>query len=492
MKKAMLRLENVSKSFRGVAALSNINIEFYPGKVNALIGSNGAGKSTLINIITGNLPVSSGTIYVNDKEVHLNSPFDARKLGIAVCPQEIQVFPELTVLENIFMGNEAFVKKDKLNHTDKHDIAVKLLKKLSLDLIPAQKMKNLSLAEKFLIQFARTIVCHPRLIMMDELTDVLTQVESEIVYSIIEELKREQTAVIFITHKVEEALKIADDITILRDGRICQIVKPENTGDSQIETEILGQDKKGHFPRLAVKKGEELLRVEHISNRFLEDISFTLRRGEIIGVAGLVGSGRSSLLRAIVGLDKVEYGRVIITSEKQHSKSGTIHNNIGYMPENRDAQGLFSSLSIAENITMKNLKKISRCHIINGEKQMIESRDAMQSLGMKEEEFEKHILELSGGNKQKILVARNVFSKCNIYVFDEPTKGIDIAGKVEIYNIINELVRRGAGIILVSSDFSELAGMCDRLIIIRKGRMSAQFTQDEITQLRLYISCRDT
>ena len=490
MKESILKLENISKHFLNVAALSNVNIEFYPGEVNALIGSNGAGKSTLINVIAGLIPFSKGKLYFDGRQVQWKSPYEAQKAGVAVCTQEIQVFNHLTIQENLWIGNVR-LEKIRMSHREKKEMTKAVLEKLELSLQPQQKMGQLSLAEKFLLQFARTLLTEPRLIIIDELTDVLTQIECERIYSLIEELKEKKVSVIFITHRLEEAMRIADRLTVLRDGAVIDIIDTKEAQRDRLAQEILGQDRKEYFPKLPVKKGEVLLRVNNISNKFLDHISFTLSRGEILGVAGLVGSGRSSLLKAIVGLDEVETGEIIMENTRLGRYQRKIHESVGYMPENRDSWGLFPNLSIAQNITIKNLKKVKRFCAIRPQMETMVSKDAMDRLGVSWKHLDRKVIYLSGGNKQKLLVARNLFAKCNIYVFDEPTKGIDTSGKVEIYNIINELVRKGAGIILVSSDFSELAGMCDRLLAIKKGRLCAELTQKETTQLRLYTLFRE-
>jgi len=491
MSTAILRLENVSKNFQNVDALSDINVEFHSGNVTALIGGNGAGKSTLIKVISGAFQISQGKIYYNGEEVHFKSPYDSKNFGIIVCSQEIQLFNELTIAENIYLGNETLEKDIFLNLKNTEKKVEEILKKLNMDLDIHRKVKHLSLAEKFLIQFARALLSNPKILIIDELIDILTQIECNMVYEIINELKSKNVAVIFITHKIEEAIKFADNILVMREGRIIETIETKYADKETIKNDILGQDLKEHFPKLTVKKGEELLKITNISNRFLNNISFSLRRGEILGIAGLVGSGRTSLLKAIVGLDKVSNGEIMISSEHKNGKKAKTHSNIGFMSESRDIQGFFPSLSIGQNVTIRNLKKISKYHILNPKLEMMKSKDVLDRIGIKCDCYNGNISFLSGGNRQKILVARNVFSKCNIYVFDEPTKGIDIAGKVEIYNIINELIRRGAGIILVSSDFTELAGMCDRVLVIKKGSMSGELMREEITQASLFTIFSD-
>ena len=494
MPQAVLRLSDVAKTYSEMKILSGINLELFSGQVCALIGSNGAGKSTLTKIITGETRMTSGTIYMEGKEVEITSPYDAKQLGIISCPQDIVVFGELSITENLFLGSE-LKKNGILNWSSMERITQTMLQKLGIDAEPKRKSKNLSLAEKYLIQFARVLLREYKVVVLDELTDSLTMAEVQIVYDIIHELKGKGAVIIYITHRIEEAMKIADIIAIMKDGEITACLSAEEARQDIIARKMLGDDIKKHYPKLSVAKKEIVLRVKNIRNKFLNDVSFTLHRGEILGIAGLVGSGRSSLLKAIVGLDKVDFGEVEVlprnpTSNKK--KVGLQYNShIGFMPENRDAQGLFMDFSVSHNITIKRLDKVFRGKWISLQKEEEKSEDVVGRLGIKARDIHQKVRYLSGGNKQKTLVGRNVFSKCSIYVFDEPTKGVDIAGKVEIYNIINELIRKGAAIILVSSDFSELAGMCDRVLVIRKGSLVAELNQKELTQQKLFLLCKE-
>ncbi len=486
MSTPILRLENVSKSFQGVKVISDINIEIYPGKVTALIGANGAGKTTLIKLISGIYPASEGSFYYCGELVNIKTTYDAIKLGIVSCPQELQLFYELSVFGNICMGNEIFERNKIFKIKEMEKTVTEVLKKLNLNIDIHRKVKHLSLAEKFLVQFARAILRNPKIIIIDELIDVLTQVEYETVYAIIKELNRMDVAVIFISHRIDETIKIADNILVLRDGKIIESIDTKVADEENIKKLIIGNDIKDHYPKLKVKKGEELLRVSNIKSRFLDNISFSLCRGEILGIVGLAGSGRTSLLKAIVGIDRIDQGEIVFFSNKKIHKRNKFMDSIGFMSEYRDIHSFFPSLSIGRNITIKNLNKVKKFKVINNKLENMRSKDALDRIGLNCNIYNGNISHLSGGSKQKVLIARNVFSKCNIYVFDEPTKGIDIAGKVEVYNIINELLRRGAGIILVSSDFMELSGMCDKVIVINKGKMTGELERDEFTQSMLY------
>jgi ribose transport system ATP-binding protein len=350
----------------------------------------------------------------------------------------------------------------------------------------AQEGRQAFAAEKFLIQFGRVLLKKYKIIILDELTDSLTMSEVDIIYKKIEELKQRGTSIVYITHRIDEAVKIADVIGVLKDGELNALIPTKDATNELITNKMLGKDIKQHYPKLDVQKGEIVLQAHNISNKFLHDVSFSLRRGEVLGIAGLVGSGRTSLLKAIVGLAELDNGKIELN---HRGKDKVCH--IGYMPESRDSQGLFEEFSVAQNITIKRLDRISKMDWISPAKEEEAGEDMMYRLGIKARNVNQKVLYLSGGNKQKTLVARSVFSKCNIYVFDEPTKGVDTAGKVEVYNIINDLIRKGAAVMIVSSDFSELAGMCDNVLVIRKGTVVAELTRRDLTQQNLFLLCKE-
>ncbi|HBU11701.1 MAG TPA: hypothetical protein DEB31_02910 [Clostridiales bacterium] len=483
MSQPVLQLKNVSKIYHDTRVLNNVNLRLMPGQVYALIGSNGAGKTTLTKIIAGETKPSAGEIYLHGERVEIPSPFAAKKLGIASCQQNSVVFDELSVTENLFLGSGFKKKNGVRDWPAMHKKTLQLLARFGIQAKPAQKSKNLSLAEKYLMQFARVLLGRYQIVILDELTDSLTMAEVDKVYEAVEQLKSEGAAVIYITHRIDEAIRIADMIGVMKDGEMAALIPAEQAATDLIANKMLGKDIKDHYPKLSVASGEVVMRVQHISNKFVKDISFSLRRGEVLGIAGLVGSGRTNLVKAIVGVDRLDEGCVEVL--------GGGRKNIGYMPENRDAQGLFEDFSVAQNVTIKNLERISAMHWIKPKKEEEAGADMMYRLGIRAQNIHQKVRYLSGGNKQKTLVGRCVFSQCSIYVFDEPTKGVDIAGKVEIYNIINELVRKGAAIILVSSDFSELAGMCDRVLVIRKGRMVVELSRRELDQQILFTYCKE-
>ena len=478
-KAPIISLRDVSKRFLSVCALKNVNLDFYAGEIHAIIGSNGAGKSTLIEILSGHTAMTSGQMLMDSRNVRFADVAEARQNGVFFCPQEIFFFDHMTVLENLVLGSHL---DQRLYHRPSlAKVAQALFQELHIGVDLRKKGRQLSLAEKYLIQFARILLDTPRVVILDELTDSLTLVEAQIVYGILQRLREQDVAVIFITHRIDEAIGVADVITTMKDGEITSTTPASQAVNAAIKRGMLGKDIKEHYPKLRVAQGEPVLRVRHVSNRFLDDIDFSLHRGEILGIAGLVGSGRSSLLRAIVGLDTIDYGRT--------EYPGAAAPYIGYMPEHRDREGLFFNLPVSQNISIRDLSRVSRMGAIRYKLEHLEYQDIVDRLDIDVGGADGRIDHLSGGNKQKVLVGRSVFSKCGIFIFDEPTKGVDIAGKVEIYNILNELIRKGAAIVIVSLDFSELSGMCDRILAIKKGRIVGEFQHNEVDQQRLFSIC---
>ncbi len=492
MAQPVLRLENICKVYHDMAALKNVNLALLPGQVCALLGGNGAGKSTLTKIITGETKMKSGQIYIDGAPVEIASPYEAKKLGIISCPQDIAVFDQLSITENLFLGSELKKNALVLDWPRMNKLTEEMLARFGIAARPAEKTKRLSLAEKYLIQFARVLLSDYKVIVMDELTDSLTMAEVSVVYDIMAALKANGACIIYITHRIDEAMRTADMIGIMKDGEMAAFMPAKQAKKDTIAKKMLGDDIKTHYPKLPVARQETVMRVKNISNRFLSNISFSLRRGEVLGIAGLVGSGRTSLMKAIVGLAKLDCGSIeLLHGKDDWQRFEHWHDAIGYMPENRDTQGLFEDFSVVQNITIKRLDGVSNMHWIKPHKEAEVGEDIVYRLGIKANSVHQKVLYLSGGNKQKTLVGRSVFSKCSVYVFDEPTKGVDIAGKVEIFNIMNELVRKGAAIIMVSSDFSELAGMSDRVLVIKKGSIVAELNRNEMTQQTLFSLCKE-
>ncbi|MEA5004500.1 MAG: sugar ABC transporter ATP-binding protein, partial [Christensenella sp.] len=380
MPQAVLKMVDICKSYHEIRVLSGINLELYPGQICALLGSNGAGKSTLTKIMTGEVRMTSGKICMDGKEVDISSPHAAKKLGIISCPQEVTIFGELSVTENLFMGSE-IKNKGVLDWHAMESETHTVLCRLGIDVEPRRKAARLSMAEKYLLQFARTLIRDYKVIVLDELTDSLTMAEVECLYSLLNELKERGVAIVYITHRIEEARKISDRITVMKDGEIADSVVPEAAERDDIAQKMLGEDIKEHYPKLSVPRGNVILKASGLRNKLVSDISFSLRSGEVLGIAGLVGSGRTNLLKAIVGLDKLDEGSVSVASAGKNGDG--MRANIGFIPENRDTQGLFMDMSVAQNITIKCLDGVSKGRLILPRDEEEKSWDYIERLGIK-------------------------------------------------------------------------------------------------------------
>ncbi len=477
---ALIQLKEINKSFYSTTVLDSVSLDFYPGSVHAVLGCNGAGKSTLVKIIAGIIKPDSGNIIVDGAAVSFQGPLEATQKGIQISTQELQLFDNMTIEDNLFIRNEITYSSKFINKKQTLEKTRETLEKLKINAQPGRMVGALSHAEKYLVQFARCVLREPRVLVVDELAASLTRRELDIVHSMLDDLKANGAAIIYITHRVKETKEISDVVSVLKDGRVVSGQIKNYLPDDNLAQLMLGKSTKEQYPKLPVKLKDEILDVSHISNRFIDDISFTLRRGEVLGIAGVAGSGRSKVLNAIAGLDKISSGTI------SYAEAEGKRDRIGYLPENRDTQALFRNFDVVRNITIKNLKRVCKRRVIDLRAESISCKDVIDRLGIDPVNSKRAVKHLSGGNKQKVIISRYLFSKCSIYLFDEPTQGIDIAGKVEVYNIINELARKGAGIILVSSDYSELMGMCDRIIIMKNGRVAAEIDTSESGKLDIF------
>ena len=478
-----LFLKDISYAFESQDAVSHISLEIKPATVHAILGCNGAGKSVLMKLVAGVMHPQGGCICIGDKPVSFSSELDAIKYGIRLCPQDLAIFGELSVIDNLFITNQ--ITRTPLHIIDRRrslQKAKELLSRLSIKCDPYVKARYLSQAQKFMLQFGRAMLSTPRFLILDELCATLTGAEISIVFSIIEELKAKGASILYITHRLDEIIGIADTVTILKDGKIVGHSDSPTANPQTLTHLMFGDNRSKRYPKLPVEIGLPLLEVSHISSNILKDISFCLHEGEIIGVAGIAGSGRTQLLRALVSMEKITSGDIIYAD---HDNKRGRKNPFwaGYLPEDRDHKSLFFNLDIIRNITIRNIRQAASPVFIRHEQENFQAKDIIDRLSIKGEGSDSSIKRLSSGNKQKVVVSQCLYKKCKVYLFDEPTQGIDIAGKIEIYNIINELVRSGAGIVMVSSDFSELAGMCDQILIMKEGSIKATLSSTDIKQV---------
>lgn len=487
MLKPILKLENINKKLSDFFELKNISFELYKGEIHVLIGENGSGKSSLMNVIWGAYLKDSGNIYIDGNCVSINSPMDAKKIGISMIHQDTSLFEDFTIAENIYIDNKPYLnKKLKLiDYNKMHSDCQALFKKLGFTLNSKNIVKNLNIAEKQLVDICKAYVSDARIIIMDEPTSSLTEAEASLLFNIIRELKKSGVAIIYISHKLEEIKQIGDRISVIRGG---EIIGTENIDHMQIGNIIhmmTGLELKERYPKLKVKLGKEVLKVNNLySGTTIKDINFTLKKREILGIIGLVGSGRSKIAKCLFGIDKLDSGEIYIDNKKitLTSPADAINLGVGYVTEDRTLEGLFMYLNIAKNITAPCISRVSNHFLIDKELERSISNTYKDRLGIKNNSITENAANLSGGNQQKVVLAKWIMSKSKILILDEPTKGIDIAAKVDVYNVMNEMVTKDVSIILISSDVDEIVGMCDRTIVLYNGRISAIISRGEATR----------
>lgn len=481
---SLLEMVNISKSFYGVEVLHSVNFTLKQGTVHALMGENGAGKSTLMKILAGIHKPDSGTVHIDGKPIEINNPLEARQHGIAMIHQELTPVNEMTVAENIFLGREP-VRNGLIDHKKLYKDTSELMERLNISINPKAKMKDLSVADQQMIEIAKAISQNARIVIMDEPTSSITDREVEILFNLIRDLKSKGTGIIYISHKIDEIMKISDEISILRDGTN---VGTWQAGEIDIDTIIrnmVGRELKSHYHKVSVPIGEKILEVKNLTIKGqFEDISFDLHKGEILGFVGLIGSGRTELMDAIFGLTQPESGKIFLDGKEVRFKGprDAIKNGIAYVTEDRKQEGLVLPMSVHHNVTLAFLKNFVRHGIIQSRKEDAVVKEQVKTLNIKVANVKQTINSLSGGNQQKVVLAKWMITAPRIIIFDEPTRGIDVGAKVEIYKIMCEFVAQGNAIILVSSEMPEAMGMSDRIIVLSNHKYSGELRREEFSE----------
>jgi len=483
MNNCILEMKGIKKYFYGVKALDGVDFKIRTGEVHALIGENGAGKSTLVKILAGVHQPTAGTIIFNDKPVQFLSPQVSQKAGISAIHQEATMFLELSIAENIFMGHHIRNKSNGLlSWREMKDKTKILLDKLELDIHTDTKVKNLSVAQRHMVEIAKALSLNAKIVIMDEPTSALTLKEVEYLYKIIKKLKSEGKAIIFISHKFEEVFEIADYFTVLRDGKYIGEGKIADITIDKIVQMVIGRSLEQMYPKLEVEQGDIILKVENLTKiGIFKNISFDLHKGEILGFFGLVGAGRSEVMRTIFGIDSKTSGEVFINGEKINitNPSDAMNYGLAYLPEDRQIQGAILAMNIRENITLPIIDGISR-HIFLDHNREFEITDEYgKYIEIKASGWEQLVENLSGGNQQKVVLAKWIATKPRILIMDEPTKGIDVATKATVHNFISELAKQGIAVILISSELPEILGMSNNIIVMHEGVVTAKFTREE-------------
>jgi len=481
----LLALAGITKRYPGVVALDGVDFTLQAGEVNCLVGENGAGKSTLIKVLSGAIVRDGGTITVAGEEVELGSPAESQRLGIGVIYQDFKLVPALTVAENILLGSEPVRPGTPLiDRSAMHARARAALAQLGEEIDTSVPVGRLSVAQQQMVEIAKALSRNVRILAMDEPTAPLTGREIEGLFRVIRSLKARGVGIIYISHRLEEIFEVGDRVTVLRDGTLvhtCSIGEIDRRG---LIRKMVGRELENEYPHTDLTQGGEILRVEHLTSERVHDVSLTLYRGEILGLAGLVGAGRSELARLVFGADQRRGGRVILEGREIAPRSPyeAIREGIGLLTEDRNRYGLIMQMSIRENITLANLRAVLTGPFIDRKKEETAARALADDLRIKAPGTGTNVETLSGGNRQKVVLARWLNTNARVLIFDEPTAGIDVGVKYEIYTLINRLAAEGIGVIVISSDLPELLGICHRVAVMCEGRLTGVVAGAEATQ----------
>lgn len=483
----ILKMKRITKSFPGVHALQNVNFELKKGEVHALLGENGAGKSTLLKILAGAYSKDAGEIYIEGEKVEGLTPKKAEELGISIIYQEFSSLPHLSIAENIFLGHlpqkKGLVDWKKCNEKSKE-----LLKQVGLDLDPRMLVSQLKIAQQQMVEIAKALSKEAKIIIMDEPTAPLTQREIDNLFKVILDLKEKGVSVVYVSHRLVEIKEICDIVTVLRDGSYVGKAKICDIEIDDMIRMMVGRNIKDMYPRSTAKIGAPLLEVNNLCTEDkLNDISFIARKGEILGIAGLVGAGRTELARAIYGADLISSGSIKLNGKTLDIACPTdaISNKIGLVPEDRKNQGLVLMMNIKDNISLASLKRFMKAGKLNLYKEEKTANNFVNKLGIITPGIFEEVNNLSGGNQQKVVLGKWICTDCNLLIIDEPTRGIDVGAKVEIYHLINELVEKGMGIIMISSELPELIGVCDRILVMHEGRLSGELQKEDFCEEKI-------
>lgn len=483
----ILKLDNICKSFPGVRALYKAGLSVYPGRVMALMGENGAGKSTLMKILTGIYSKDEGTIHYLGQEVTFKNPKASQLAGISIIHQELNIIPNLTIAENIFLGREFTHRFGGIDWQKMTAESEKLLRRLKIKHSPATPVDQLSLGELQMIEIAKTLSFDAKVIIMDEPTDALTDTETEALFNVIRELKVQGCGIVFISHRMQDIFTICDDVTILRDGELIAECELNTINEEQLIELMVGRKLSEQYPHINSPIGETVLEVKNLSGHGVHNASFHLNKGEILGISGLMGAGRTELMKLIYGALHKTQGDIYLHQKllSIRSPQDGLNNGIVYISEDRKGDGLVLGMTIKENMTLTALKQLTEHYSINHKKEKMTVNDFIDLFNIKTPSMNQTIGLLSGGNQQKVAIAKGLMTRPDVLILDEPTRGIDVGAKKEIYQLINKFKEEGMSIIIVSSDMPEIIGMSDRVLVMNNGEISAEFLRDEVTQEKL-------
>ena len=487
-KEPVLEMRNIRKTFPGVVALDDVNFTLLSGEVHILLGENGAGKSTLVKILSGAYQKSGGNIVLFGKDVEIKNPRQAQQLGISIIYQEFNLISQLSAAENIFLGREFLLSPTIIDQKRILDTAQSLLNDLGVNIDARQLVGELGVAQQQMVEVAKALSLNAKILIMDEPTSALTKNEIIELFATIRKLKNRGVSVIYISHRLEELSEIGDRITVLRDGKYIGTHQISEITQHDLIRMMVNRELKERFPKQKQQIGDEILRIERLNRQgSLNNINFTLYRGEILGVAGLLGSGRTELARAIFGADKIDSGMIYVDGKLQiiNKPRNAINLDIGYLSEDRKAEGLVLDLSVQLNICLASLGRFSKFGVVSNKQEKDAASEYVKDLRIKTPGLNQKVLFLSGGNQQKVVVSKWLCSNAKILIFDEPTRGIDVGSKVEIYQLMNRLTAEDAAIIMISSELPEILGMSDRVMIMREGSIAGIYDTDKVTQEKI-------
>ncbi len=486
MSNVVLRMEGISKEFPGVKALDKVNLNVYEGKVMALLGENGAGKSTLMKILSGVYQKTEGELFLHQNKLEVTGPKDAMEKGIAIIHQELNLVEGLSIGENIFMGR-APKTFGRIDWKKLYETSGALLKRLNLDLDPKTLVKNLSIGHKQMVEIAKALSFDAQIIIMDEPTDALTEKEAESLFKVIQDLRNQGKSIVYISHRLPEIFEICDDITVLRDGQFIGESSVQAIDEDKLIQMMVGRKLEDQYPYLEKKTDQTIFEVKTLENIFVHDIAFSLKGGEILGVAGLMGAGRTELAKSIYGAIKhtesdmyLEGQKLIINDEADALKQG-----IAYVSEDRKKDGLILGMSVKKNMSLSSLKHFSNGVQINKKDEEEMVNHYKDSMRIKTPSIEQKVKNLSGGNQQKVSIGKALSCKPKVLILDEPTRGVDVGAKKEIYELMNAFKDKGMGILMISSEIPEILGVCDRVMVMHEGRIVGILDRNDATQEKI-------
>jgi ribose transport system ATP-binding protein len=490
-------MEHIDKSFPGVHALDDVQFEVYPGEILALMGENGAGKSTLMKILFGVYRKDRGEITLNGTEIEPRTPYEAFTLGISVIHQELNLIPEMMVFENVFLGREMQQHGRtgrllrRLNKMEMRRETQRLLDQLGANFEPDTVVKKLGVAQQQMVEIAKALSLEARIIIMDEPTSSLPQSDVGTLFKVMQELKQHGVSIVFITHRIEEVFEIADRVVVLRDGKNAGKMSIEAATMEKVITFMVGRTMDQMFPKQAVEIGKKVLSIQGLSRgKKVRNVSFYLRQGEILGLAGLVGAGRSETVRALFGIDKKDTGEVWLDGQSVEllSPQVSIQAGLGFVPEDRKLQGLILNMAVYQNVTLASLRQLTRALVIKRSAERTVTERFVKQLRIRTPGIRQLVKHLSGGNQQKVVLAKWLALHPKVLILDEPTRGIDVGAKAEIHALISQFAQQGMGVILISSELPELLGMCDRILVMSNGTITGKFSREEADQEKIMAS----